>query len=286
MIIPTLDAAAHLPELVGRLRNQTVRECEIVVVDSDSRDGTVQCAERLGCSTLRVGRKEFDHGGTRNLGAGLSRGRTFVFLTQDALPVSEEFLERLTAPIDGVRTAGAYARQIPRKDASPSERFVRAYNYPEVSSRRSLERIARRSLRSLMFSNVASAVDRACFEKVGGFPAPAVTNEDMLLCAKLFDAGFEIVYESRAEVIHSHDSSIAALFTRYFRMGIWTRRYREVLRCVDEPGDGLRFVREQIAYVRRTGFPGAIPRCVVEAMARAAGYECGKISESVHGILR
>ena len=277
IIIPTLNAAHSLQELVDRLRRQTQTSREIIVVDSESEDGTARLAETLGCRTLRIKRREFDHGGTRNYAAGQAQGDTLVFLTQDAMPVSETFLEQLTRPIDGVLTAGAYARQLPRPGASPAEVFARSYNYPALSSLRRLDTLPRRTLRALFFSNVASAVDRHCFERVGRFPAPIATNEDVLLCARLLDAGYQVAYAAEAQVLHSHDLASRALFARYFRIGAFASAQRETLRCESSSRDGLAFLWQQLAFLRRQGHLYAIPGAIAQSGIKALAYKLGQV---------
>jgi rhamnosyltransferase len=135
-----------------------------------------------------IRRADFDHARTRNLIAAKATGDTLVFFTQDVAPVSGAFLETLTQPVRSGIAAAAYARQIPAEDATLLEAFARSFNYPSEPSLRHISRVSRRTLKTFFFSNAASAVSRSCFESVGGFPEPAVTNEDMLLCARLLDA--------------------------------------------------------------------------------------------------
>jgi hypothetical protein len=48
---------------------------------------------------ITIDRAVLDHGGTRNLGAKQARGEILVFLTQDATPADDLWLENLVAPI-------------------------------------------------------------------------------------------------------------------------------------------------------------------------------------------
>jgi len=275
VIIPTFNGAGYLRKLVGSLRCQTVKHLEVIVVDSESEDGTAEMAASLGCIVQSIARCQFDHGGTRNLGVDVSSGDTLVFLTQDALPVSKEFLARLIAPIDGRITAASYARQVAAPGATPTEAFARLYNYPRESSTRHISRVEHRTLKTFFFSNTASAVSRACFEAVGRFPAPVPTNEDMLLCARLLDAGYQIAYVAEAEVVHSHDFSLGEVFRRYFRIGKVAREHRATLRVGRNSGEGLDFVRGQIAHLQRIGRSELIPGAVVEAGVKAMAFYCG-----------
>jgi rhamnosyltransferase len=276
VIIPTLTAGPQFAGLIESLRTQTLRPDEVLVVDSESIDGTANLAASLGCIVHVVLRRRFDHGGSRNLGAEKASGGILVFLTQDALPNTPEFLSRLTAPIREGRAAAAYARQIPSADATPSEAFARLYNYPPQSSVRHISKIDQRTLRTFFFSNAASAVSRAAFDSVGGFPAPVPTNEDMLLCARLLDAGQKIEYVADAEVIHSHNFSLAQVFWRYLRIGVVVEEYRETLRTSGNSSDGFDFVRQQLAHLWRSGHSMQVPRALAEAITKAFAYRCGR----------
>ncbi|NCU38313.1 glycosyltransferase, partial [Candidatus Saccharibacteria bacterium] len=99
VIIPCLNAASMLEALVVSLRGQTRVPDEILVVDSDSTDGTPRLAQDMGCTVLAIARRDFNHGGTRNLASRHARGDILVFMTQDALPVDSHFLEQLLDPI-------------------------------------------------------------------------------------------------------------------------------------------------------------------------------------------
>jgi rhamnosyltransferase len=268
-----------MPNLVSSLLQQTVKDVEVIVIDSESEDGTAGVAAALGCAVYTIARNRFDHGGARNLGVRKASGEILVFLTQDAIPTSSDFLARLTGPIDGSFTAAAYARQIAAEGATPLETFARLYNYPPESSLRHMSRVERRTLRTFFFSNAASAVSRACFEKVGGFPAPVSTNEDMLLCARMLNAGYQIAYAAEAKVIHSHHLSKCELFRRYLRIGAVLTEYRDTIRSDRNSGEGMDFVRRQITYLMRAGRYELVPSAIAEAAVKAFGYYCGNALE-------
>ena len=97
LIIPTLNAAEYMPGLIDILGRQTRKTDEIIVIDSESEDATVRMAEQAGFRTLKVKRSEFDHGGTRNYAVAMSKGDIVMFLSQDALPSDEHYVENMLA---------------------------------------------------------------------------------------------------------------------------------------------------------------------------------------------
>lgn len=86
VIIPTLNCENVIGLLLEKLWNQTIKPLEVIVIDSESDDNTREIARKAGANVIEIKRKDFNHGGTRNLAAEHSAGDILVFLTQDALP--------------------------------------------------------------------------------------------------------------------------------------------------------------------------------------------------------
>src|ERR1035437_3075523 len=136
VVIPTRNARAFAAPMLAALQAQTARPLEVVVIDSDSSDGTPQHFLNAGCRVYPIPVGEFDHGGTRNLGTSLAdaRAELLVFLTQDAVPAGPDAFARLLAPFADPMLAMAYGRQLPRPQAGPIERHARLFNYGSTSA--------------------------------------------------------------------------------------------------------------------------------------------------------
>jgi rhamnosyltransferase len=276
VILPTLNAARYLPKLVGALQSQTQAPLEIIVIDSSSTDETTRAAQEAGCVIEVIPRAEFDHGGTRNRAARLARGELLCFMTQDALPANESFLEELSRPIRDGAAVAAYARQCPHENAFPSEVFARAFNYPPESSLRSNEDISRLGLRAFFFSNVASMVQKDAFDAVGRFPESTVMNEDMVLCARLLRAGHRVAYRAEAVVFHSHNYAVSQQFRRNFDIGAFVAHSGKELGNTRTGEAGMRFALEQLRFLVSSGAAGWVPRTVIELGAKFVAYQLGQ----------
>jgi rhamnosyltransferase len=277
VIIPTLDAEAHLRRLLPALKAQCPAPDRIVVVDSSSQDGTADFAREQGCEVRVIPARDFDHGATRNFAAGLAgEPDILVFMTQDALPVDADFLGRLVAPLVAGWAAASYARQFPQPHARPSEAFARAWNYPAHSSLRTSADQPRLGLRAFFFSNVAAAVVRADFAAVGGFPERVIINEDMSLCARLLQAGRIVAYQADAMVWHSHDYTLAQLVRRYFDIGVFQTEAEPALRRAGSAGAGLAFTLGLVAHLVGRGRWLSLPRAAAETALKFAAFHLGR----------
>jgi rhamnosyltransferase len=131
-------------------------------------------------------------------------------------------------------------------------------------------------VKAFFFSNVCSAVRADVFWELGGFPEDVVMNEDMTLAAKLLRAGYKVKYVAEAEVVHSHDYTLKQQFQRNFDVGAFFAEAGPELSGASVTGEGVRFVREQIAYVRRHGRADLIPLVIAEAAAKFSAFQLGK----------
>lgn len=284
IIIPTLNAEKFIAELVLRLRQQTLPPAEIIVIDSSSEDRTVEIAAEMGCRTLVIERKAFDHGGTRNLGAKLSIGDVLVFMTQDALPLDDRFIEKLVEPLadpSDPMIATSFGRQLARNDAVPPEKFARLFNYPDTGVIKSREDLPRLGIKTFFFSDVCSAVRKQEFEAVGGFPEKIIMNEDMILATKLILQGYKVAYVPEAAVWHSHNYNIAQQFKRYFDIGASLSMNRWLLEHARAEGEGIKFVKEQLAWLLRHRHHRWIPHALALTLTKYAGYKLGLMQDKL-----
>jgi rhamnosyltransferase len=276
VIIPTLNAESQLPRIIERLRSQSLSAVEIYVIDSSSDDQTTEIAKRAGIRWDTIPRELFNHGRARNMAADLIKGNILVFLSQDALPKDDTFLEELTRPILKEEAVAVTARQIPYPDASPLEEYARQANYPKKSHIRTLSDVAEMGVMAYFFSNAASAVRKDAIEIIGGFPEDVVVNEDMKLCADLLHAGYAVAYSAEAQVYHSHDFDLGDQFSRYFDIGVFYDQAGDPIEAQSPIRRGRTFAFGQIRYLINQGMWHWIPASVLESVAKYAAFQLGK----------
>jgi len=283
VIIPTLNAGGELNALMERLRAQTLPPDEIIVVDSQSTDDTARLAAQAGAVVIPIERKDFDHGGTRDMALRRSTGDVVIFMTQDALPADEHAIERLIAPLAQERVAAVGGRQVPKADARPFERLVRAHNYPAESRVWDAEAIERMGVRAFMISDVFAAYRREAYLAVAGFDHPIMTNEDMLMVQRLLEAGYRIAYAGDACVLHSHNLTMKQQFRRNYIVGRTMKRYEDRFCHAQEMGEGTKLAKAVLVQLLKEGHPiEAICFCF-DCAARLLGNRLGRRDETKMG---
>ena len=108
VVIRAKDEAARIGITLARLNAQTLAdELEVLVVDSGSRDGTVEIARAAGAAVIEIPAESFTYGGSLNTGSAQARAPLIVALSAHAFPPDEHWLERLRRPFSDERVACA-----------------------------------------------------------------------------------------------------------------------------------------------------------------------------------
>ncbi len=274
VIIPTLNAEKTIGEIIDALREQSLCPEELIVIDSGSKDHTLEIIKSKGIEPISIKKEDFHHGRTRNLGASLAKGEVLVFMTQDALPYDRYLIENLLKPLRNTSAVASFARQLPKEDASPIERFLRRFNYPPERILKHQGLVQQLGIKTYFFSNVCSAVVTDVFKEVGGFPENVPLNEDMLLAYRLLKKGYKVSYEPDAKVYHSHNLSPYRQFMRYYRIGQSlgiTGIYKEI----HYSSEGMRYLREGMKYlIKEKEFLYIIP-FIFDVAIRYTGFQLG-----------
>lgn len=262
--------------MLFQLSRQSHQISEIIVVDSQSTDNTLKIAEENKVKIIHIQQKEFDHGGTRNLAATKATGDIVIFMTQDAVPANEDTIGNLIKPLEEPAIIVSYARQLPKAGAKITDKFLRQYNYPAQSKVKSKADIPALGIGTFQNSNVCAAYRRAEFEKLGGFPQPTVSNEDMLFAAKAILAGYKVAYTAEAMVFHSHNYNCRQLFKRYFDIGASLDNAPFIKKVGKAEAKGLDFICKQLKYVYAESGLVSVPAVFIEALCKYAGYKLGE----------
>ena len=282
VIIPALNGGKVWLSCLNALRQQVPRPDRVVVVDSGSTDGTDKAAEETGYELIRIAKGTFDHGGTRQMAAErLVAFDVLVYLTQDAVLASPDALAQLVAPFADPQVGTTYGRQLPRLASGAIEAHARLFNYPPQSNMRTLADKAHMGIKAAFTSNSFAAYRTTALAAVGGFPTSLILGEDMVVAARMLQAGWAVAYVAEAQVWHSHGYSLLQEFKRYFDIGVMHQDQAWILRDFGKPeGEGGRFVRSEFACLKDHA-PWLLPSAFVRTMAKYLGYKLGQHSSSL-----
>jgi GT2 family glycosyltransferase len=276
IVIPTVNARRFWPSLSSGLRLQGLPPGQVLIVDSSSTDGTRDLAAAEGYEVVRIDRRDFNHGGTRQFALDFVPWAGVVaFLTQDAMLASPDALDRLLSAFEDPGVAAAYGRQLPRLAAGPIEAHARLFNYPPQSEVRDFESRLTLGIKAAFLSNSFAAYRMDALREVGGFPPEVIVAEDSLVTGKLLLAGWKVAYVAEAQVYHSHAFTILEEFRRYFDIGVCHRREPWLRERFGRPvSEGGRYVRSELRHLVPRHLH-LVPAALLRTFTKALGYQLG-----------
>jgi rhamnosyltransferase len=277
IIILTKNAGQNFAPLLQHISTQKFDGLyEVLVIDSGSTDDTLKTAKEFPVKITQIEPQAFHHGKTRNLGAELSSGRILVYITQDALPINNDWLGKLTDNLENPNVAMIIGRQIPWQTTKPPEKFFYARNFPEQKI------IVKRKpsnyyLDNIFVSNVNSAIKKNVWQQFK-FSEAIMMAEDKEFANRILSAGWTIIYEPAAVVYHAHDFSIWSNFQRYLDFGIslkqgaggLTKSRKSAIKAAFE------YFGAELKYLHASGYLKWLPYSIVYDATKYLGLLLGK----------
>jgi rhamnosyltransferase len=277
LIIPTFNADKYLANLLDKINKQPAKNCELVIIDSSSKDKTVEIAKAYTNNVVAIPQAEFDHGGTRSLAKDLCDGDIIVYLTQDALPLSVDDITRLVAVFEDDSIGAAYGRQLPYEETNLFGKHLREFNYSDTSYVRSLADKDQYGIKTAFLSNSFAAYRRTAMDQIGWFKDGLILGEDTYAGAKLLQAGYKLAYVAEAQVYHSHSYTIVQEFKRYFDIGVFHQMESWILQDFGKPeGEGMRYIKSEFRFLLTNKAYHLIPEFFIRNGMKFIGYKMGK----------
>ena len=192
IIIRTKNEERWIGSCLKSIFDQTLKDFEVILVDNNSTDQTVNKAKSYPIKVLSI--KDFLPGRAINLGVSESKGEIIVILSGHCIPVTDKWLENLIKDLENSEVAGVYGRQQPMSFSSDNDKrdLVTVFGLDKKIQKK-----------DPFFHNANSAV-RKDFLKKFPFNEKVTNVEDRVWGMEVIKAGYKIVYEPSASVYHFH----------------------------------------------------------------------------------
>ena len=212
IVIRTLNEGRHLPALfqtIG-LQGYSNGEIETIVVDSGSTDGTLELAKAAGAKIVHIRKEDFSFGRSLNIGCDAANGDVLVFVSGHCIPVEENWIARLVAPLGQQGIVYSYGRQLGTDKTRFSECQIFAKYFPPESGI---------PQEGFFCNNANSALLKRIWQD-NRFDEELTGLEDMYLAKRLVEQNHKIAYAADAAVYHIHNESWRQVRRRFEREAI------------------------------------------------------------------
>ena len=207
LVIRAYNEEKHIGRLLEGIRRQTVKDVEIILVDSGSTDKTVSVAESFGAHIVRIPSAEFTFGRSLNFGVRDAKRELVVIASAHVYPVYPDWLESLLRPFEDEQVALTYGKQRGPDSAKYSEQQIFHQWYSDIS----------KPDQETAFCNNANAAIRRSLWLQNPYDETLTGLEDLAWAKWIKEQGYKIAYVPEAEIIHVHDETPRGVFNRYCR---------------------------------------------------------------------
>lgn len=216
----------YLPRLCieALKRSKTDFPFEIIVVDNDSHDESLEYLEQMhkkGDITLVHSGSNLGYGKANNLGARYAKGK-YVFILNPDVSVELDTLQKLVDYAEKHHEIGILAPQLfffngqiqdsCRRFMRPTDLIIKRTGLKKIGFLRRkvgqylMEDYDHKTTREVdLVTGACLVLPKEVFEKVHGFDDRYfLFMEDADLCRKVWGAGFKVVYYPEARALHYH----------------------------------------------------------------------------------
>lgn len=219
IVIRTLNEAVSLSELLSAIRSQQgvdLSSVEIIVVDNESTDNTIQIAKSFGVNVLTISRSDFTYPKSMNMGVAAANAPIVILMVGHAMPIGEFWLKSIFPYFNNPKVAGVYGAVLPSKNHGFFEGIMyrAAYTRSRVINPRVLHRYTTGAFGATNLAMRKSFWEEHPFEEqyeLGG--------EDTHWAEWAFSRNLVIVREAAFTVRHSHGLGLKGLIAqlRYWK---------------------------------------------------------------------
>lgn len=214
IVIRAYNEERHIGRLLEGIKQQTVKDVDVILVDSGSTDSTVAIAESYGARIVKIPSAEFTFGRSLNYGIKAARREFIVMASAHVYPVYPDWLEALLSPFQDEQVALTYGKQRGPEFAKFSEQQIFHQWYPDVSKLR----------QETAFCNNANAAIRKSLWEKNSYDETLTGLEDLAWAKWAKEQGYDISYVAEAEIIHVHNETPRGVYNRYCREAMALRK--------------------------------------------------------------
>ncbi len=210
IVIRAFNEERYLGRLLEGISRQTIKDVQVILVDSGSIDKTVTIAKERKADIVSIDPQDFTFGRSLNMGIEAAKSDFILIVSAHVYPVYPDWIEKMLEPFSDSSIALVYGKQRGVSDSQFSERQIFNHWYPDVSQ----------NPQDHPFCNNANAAIRRSLWKKNPYNESLSGLEDLAWAKWAQENNYKIAYIAQAEIKHVHEESWRGIKKRYLREGM------------------------------------------------------------------
>jgi glycosyltransferase involved in cell wall biosynthesis len=190
IIIRSYNGEEHIGRLLEGIFEQSIKNIEVIIVDSESTDKTLNIAKTFPVIVHEIEPDEFSFGSAINLGCQASNGEFFVMVSAHVYPIYKDWLGNLLSPFDDPKVGIVYGKQRGCETTKYSEHQIFAKWFPDESNF---------SQEHPFCNNANAAIRRKLWKRIP-YDETLTGLEDIDWAKRVLKLVYKISYVAEAEV--------------------------------------------------------------------------------------
>jgi rhamnosyltransferase len=211
VVIRTFNEGKNIGRVLNALQQQSIAPSELIIVDNESTDGTLDLARdrspHLLASAGRyeiitIPRNAFSHPRSMNLGMAATSCPVVIMLVGHAIPIGHQWAESAVRHFDRPEVAGVYAHVRPDHDAGTVEGLMYEFGY-QLSRFKGSPRVEKK-VGIGVFGATNIAIRREMWAQHPFDEGFGSGGEDSHWAMWALEQGYQIICDLGFSVRHSH----------------------------------------------------------------------------------
>lgn len=226
IIIRTYNEEKWINEVLKSIFNQSYKNFEVIIVDSQSTDKTLDICSNYECKVVTINKSDFNYSYASNIGAQHATGDIICYLSGHSVVANTKYLEIANQIFKDKKVGGAYGEVIALPDGSIIEKLFNNLGYRKNKDKGN---IYESDIRPGILSCSNAMLKRSIWEEHKFKEELGHGGEDVEMAYRIIKDGYYIVKSPDLLVMHSHGSNIVK-FIKEFKN--WRIMYNDVLEYI------------------------------------------------------
>jgi rhamnosyltransferase len=216
IVIPVKNGAQTLDKCLSKIRNQTIADIEIIVLDSISTDNSKEIALNYNAKIIEIADGTFNHGLTRNLGVQHTTGELIYLTVQDAWMADNDMLEKMAkyfedSDVQSVTGMQATPHEIDKNPAKWFKRYSEPVAEIRVFKNSAFDNLSAKEQLKFCRSDDVNTM----YRKSALLEQPFIKtdlSEDIIWAKQALKRGWKIIRDPSLVVYHYHHHTFGYTF--------------------------------------------------------------------------
>lgn len=239
VVIRVYNEEKHIREVLESLKCQTYKNFEVIILDSESTDNTVQIASEYDVRIEHIKKSSFNYSYASNRCVSIASGDIVCFLSGHSVPVKKTYLSDINDVFQDQTIGGCYGDVVALPDGSLTEKAFNRLGY--IKNKIKVDKPGIKletTIHPGIFSCSNASARRQLLIKHPFAEALGKGGEDIEVAYRIIQDGYYIASVPELLVMHSHGNGFFKFLKEYRS---WRVMYQDVLEYINKDSEESSF---------------------------------------------